>query len=141
MPDLDEGSIDAALKMELDALIPMRNRKPPGVLPRHAPTLQQLRQMYPVMRSTYEKPPWEFCDRRGLFALDCRADGRWDDIACRYGPNLPCLDLLSGKHAAWLHTWMNTAIHPNDRINGKGPMCCPTAWTRATSGGMLPRRR
>ena len=46
----------------------------------------------------------EFCDRRGLFALDCRTDGRLDDIARRYGPCLPCLDLLSGKHAARLNS-------------------------------------
>ena len=54
--------------------------------------------MYPVMQSNYEKPPWEFCDRRGLFALDCRTDRHWDDIAGRYGPCLLCLDLLFGKH-------------------------------------------
>ena len=99
---------------ELDAAIPLRGRKCPGVLPRQAGTLQQLRRMYPVMRGNYEKPPWEFCDRRGLFALDCRTDGRWDDLAGRYGPCLPCLDLLSGKHAARLNGWMNTAVDPKD---------------------------
>ena len=46
--------------------------------------MQQLRRMYPVMRGNYEKPPLEFCDRRGLFALDCRIDARWDNIAGRY---------------------------------------------------------
>ena len=70
--------------------------------------------MYPVMRGNYEKPPWEFCDRRGPFALDCRKDGRWDDLAGRYGPCLPCLDLLSGKHAARLNGWMNTTVDPKD---------------------------
>ena len=83
-------------------------------VPRQAPTLQQLRHMYPIMRGNYEKPPWEFCDRRGLFALDCRTDGRWDDIARRYGACLPCLNLLSGKHAGRPNGWMNTAIHPED---------------------------
>ena len=68
--------------------------------------------MCPVMWGNYEKPPWEFCDRRGLFAVDCRTDGRWDDIVSRYGPCLPCLDLLSGKHVARLNSWMNTAIQP-----------------------------
>ena len=33
------------------------------------------------MQGNYEKPPWEFCDRRGLIALDYRTDGCWDDIA------------------------------------------------------------
>ena len=70
--------------------------------------------MYPVMRGNNEKPPWEFRGRRGLFALDCRTEGRWDDVAGRYGPCLPCLDLLSGKHAARLNSWMNTAIQPKD---------------------------
>ena len=37
--------------------------------------------MYPVMRGNYEKQPWEIFDRRGLFALDYRMDGRWDDIS------------------------------------------------------------
>ena len=70
--------------------------------------------MYPVMRGNYEQPPWEFCDRQGLFTLDCRTDGRWDDIAGRYDPCVPCLDLLSWKHAARLKSWMNTTIHPKD---------------------------
>ena len=102
VPNLD---VDYAMDMDpdLDAAIPLRERKCPGVLLRQAGTLQQLRRMYPVMRGNYEKPPWEFCDRRGLFALDCRTDGRWDDLAGRYGPCLPCLDLLSGKHAARLN--------------------------------------
>ena len=86
VPDLDEGSIDVALEMDLHAPIPLRERTCPGVLRRYAPTLQQLRRMYPVMVGNYEQPPWEFCDRRGLFALDCRTDGRWDDIARRYAP-------------------------------------------------------
>ena len=113
VPNLDA---DYAMDMdpELDAAIPLRERKCPAVLPRQAGTLQQLRRMYPVMRGNYEKPPWEFCDRRGLFALDCRTDGRWDDLAGRYGPCLPCLDLLSGKHAARLKGWMNTAVDPKD---------------------------
>ena len=85
MPNLD---VDYAMEMDpdLDAAIPLRERKCPGVLPRQAPTLQQLRRMYPVMRGNYEKPPLEFRDRRGLFALHCRTDGHWDDIAGRYGP-------------------------------------------------------
>ena len=110
--DLDEGSIVVALQMDLDAPIPLRERKCPGVLPRQTPT--QLRRMYPVMRSNDEKPLWEFCDRRRLFAVDCRTDGRWDGIACCYGSCLSCVDLLSGKHAAGLNSWMNTAIHPKD---------------------------
>ena len=112
--DLHEGSIDAASEMDLDAPIPLRERQCPGVLPRQAPTLQQLRRMYPVMRGNYEKLPREFGDRGGLFALDWRTDGRWNDTAGRYGPCVPCLDLLSGKHAARLNSWMNTAIHPKD---------------------------
>ena len=36
--------------------------------------------MYPVMAVNYEKPPWEFGERRGLFAPDSRMDGRWDNI-------------------------------------------------------------
>ena len=43
VPDLGEGSIDAALEMDLDAPIPLGKRKCPGVLPRQAPTLQQRR--------------------------------------------------------------------------------------------------
>ena len=111
VPNLD---VDYAMEMDpdLDASIPLRERKCPGVLRRQAPTLQQLRRMYPIMRGNYEKPPWELCDRRGLFALDCRADGCWDLIAGRYCPFLPCRDLLSGKHAARLNGWMNTAIDP-----------------------------
>ena len=107
-------NVDYAMKMDpdLDGAIPLRERKCPGVLPRQAPTLQQLRQMYPVMRGNYENPPWEFCDRRGPFAPDCYTHGRSDDIAGRYGPCLPCLDLLSGKHAARLNSWLNTAIDP-----------------------------
>ena len=113
VPDLD---VDSAMEMDLDldAPIPLRERKCPGVLPMQAPTLQQQRRMYPVMRGNYEKPPWEFCNRRGLFALDCRTDGHWNDIAGRYGPCLPYLDLLSGKHAARLNSWMNIAIDPRD---------------------------
>ena len=57
---------------DVDAPIPLRERKCPGVLPRQAPTVQQLRRMYPVMRGNYKKPPCEFCDRQGLFAVDCR---------------------------------------------------------------------
>ena len=113
VPNLD---VDYAMDMDpdLDGAIPPGKRKCPGVLPRQAATLQQLRRMYPVMRGNYEKPPWEFCDRRGLFALDCRTDGRWDDLAGRYGPCLPCLDLLSGKHAARLNGWMNSAVDAKD---------------------------
>ena len=111
---LDEGSIDSVLEMDLDAPIPLRKRKCPGVLPRQAATLQQLRRMYPVMRANYEKPPWEFCDRRWLLALDCRTDGHWGDLARRYGPCPRCHDLLSGKHAAGLNSLMNTAINPKD---------------------------
>ena len=113
VPNLD---VDYAMDMgpELDDAIPLRERKCPGVLPRQAGTLQQLRLMYPVMRGNYEKPPWEFCNRRGLFALDSRTDGRCDDLAGRYGPCLPCLDFLSGKHAARLNGWMNTAVVPKD---------------------------
>ena len=111
VPNLD---VDYAMDMDpdLDAVIPLCERKFPGVLPRQTPTLQQLRRMYPVMRRNYDKTPWEFGVRRGLFALDCRKDGRWDDIAGRYGPHLPCLGLLPGKHAARLNGWMNTAIDP-----------------------------
>ena len=66
------------------------------------------------MRGNYKKPPWELCDRHGLFALDCRAQARLDGIADRYGPCLPCLDLLSGQHAARLNSSMNTAIRPTE---------------------------
>ena len=90
------------MDLDLGTPIPPRECKCPGVLPRRAPTLQQLRWMYPVMRGNYEKPPWEFCDRRALFATDCHTDGRWDDTAGRYGPCVPCLGLLSGKHAVRL---------------------------------------
>ena len=90
VPNLDVHSA-REMDLDLDAPIPLGERKCPGVLPRYAPTLQQLRRMYPVMRGNYEKPPWEFCDRRGLFALDCRIYGRWDDIAGRYGPFVPYL--------------------------------------------------
>ena len=109
--------VDYAMDMDadLDAVIALRERKCSGVRPRQAPTLQQLRRMYSVRRGSYEKPPSEVCDRRGLFALDCRTDGRWDDIAGRYGPCLLCLDLLSGKHAARLNGWMNTAIDPKGK--------------------------
>ena len=71
VPNLD---VDYAMDTDpdLDTVIPLRERKCPGVLPRQAGTPQQLRRMYPVMRGNYEKPHWEFCDRRGLFALDCR---------------------------------------------------------------------
>ena len=101
--------VKAPIEMDLDAPIPLRERQCPGFLPRQAPTLPQLRRIYPVMRGNYEEPHWEFCHRRGLFAVDCRTDGRWDDIAGRYGP------YLSGKHAARLDSSMNTAIHPKDR--------------------------
>ena len=70
--------------------------------------------MYPVMRGNYEKPPWEFYDCRGLFALDCRTDGLWDDLAGRHRPCVPCLHLLPGKHATRRDSWMNTAVHPKD---------------------------
>ena len=90
VPYLDESSIDAALEMDLAAPILLGECKCPGVLPRQAPTLQQLRRMYPVMRGNYEKPPWEFCDRRGLFAVDFCTDGRWDDIERHHGPGVPC---------------------------------------------------
>ena len=56
------------MDLDLDAPIPLRERKCPGVLPSQAPTLQQLRRMYTVMRGNHEKPP---CGRRGLIALDC----------------------------------------------------------------------
>ena len=48
VPNLDT---DYAMEMhpDLDAVIPFRERKCPGVLPRQARTLQQLRRMYPVM--------------------------------------------------------------------------------------------
>ena len=113
VPDLD---VDSAMEMDLvlDALIRLRERKCPGVLPRQDPTLRQLRRMYPIMRGNYEKPPWEFCDRRELFALDCRTDGRWDAIAGHHGPHVPCLYLLSEKHAATLNSRTNTAINPKD---------------------------
>ena len=80
VPNLD---VDSAMEMDLDldAPIPLGERKCPGVLSRQAPTLQRLRGTYPVMRGNYEKPPSEFCDRRGLLALDCCTDGRCDDIA------------------------------------------------------------
>ena len=86
MPKLDEGSIDAALDMHLDALILLPGRKCPGVLPLQVPALQQLRRMYPVMGGSYEKAHWEFCDRQRLFALNSRKGSRWDDIAGRYAP-------------------------------------------------------
>ena len=74
------------MEMDLDLAAPiaLRERKCPSFLPRLAPTVQQLRRMYPVMRGNYEKPTWEFRDRPGLFALDCRTAGRWDIIAGRY---------------------------------------------------------
>ena len=113
VPNLD---VDYEMEMDfdLDAAIPLCERKCPGVIPRQAPTLQQVQRMYHVMRGNYEKPPWEICDRLGLFALDGRTDGRWDDIAGRYGPCLPFRGLLSGKHAARLNIWMTTAIDPKD---------------------------
>ena len=114
VPNLDEGSIDAALEMDLDAPIRLCEHKCPRVLPRQAPTLQEVRRMHSNTWRNHEKPPWELCDRRGLCALDCRTDGPWDDIACHYGPYLLCLDLRSGQHAARLNTWMNTAIHPKN---------------------------
>ena len=56
VPNLD---VDYRMDMDpdLDAAIPLRERKCLGVLPRQAGTLQQLRWMYPVMRGNYEKPP------------------------------------------------------------------------------------
>ena len=110
VPDLDEGSIASAYEMDLEAPIRLGEHKCPGMLPRQASTLQR-RRMYPVVRGKYEEPTWEICDLRGLFALDCRTDGRWDDIASRSGPCLPCLDSLSGKHAGRLNSWMKNAIH------------------------------
>ena len=29
----------------------------------------QRRRMHPIVRGSYEPPPWEFCYRRGLFTL------------------------------------------------------------------------
>ena len=130
------------MDLALDPPIPLRERKCPWVLPRQAPTLQQLRRMQPIMRGNYAKQPWELCDRRGLFALDCRTYGRWDEVAGRYGPCLPCLDLLSRKHAARLNSWMNTAIDPKDAepLCRQGPHVLTAASTRPTTGGKLPRR-
>ena len=56
VPNVD---VDYAMEVDpdLDAAIPLRERKCPGVLPRQAPTVQQLRWMYPVMRGNYQKPP------------------------------------------------------------------------------------
>ena len=56
----------------------------------------------------------EFCDRKGLFALDCHTASLSDNVAGQYGPYLPCMDLVSGKHAARLNSSMNTAIQPKD---------------------------
>ena len=113
VPDLD---IDTAMEMDVDAPSPVRERKCPGFsLGRPSP-----RGMYPIMRGNYEKPPWESCNRQGLFAVDGRSDGRWV-----YGPCLPCPDLLSGKHPARLNSWMNTAIDPKDTepLYRQGPKC------------------
>ena len=52
---LDEGSIDAALEMDLDVPIPLWECKCPGVLTRQAPTLHQMRPMYTSVRSDYEE--------------------------------------------------------------------------------------
>ena len=52
----DEGSIQAKLMMDLDVLIPLREHRCIGVLPREAPTLQQVRWVSPIMRGNYEKP-------------------------------------------------------------------------------------
>ena len=68
--------VDAAMEIDLDDPIPLCERQCPGVLPRQAPTLQQVRRIYPVIRSNYEKPRWECCIRRGVLALHCRTDGR-----------------------------------------------------------------
>ena len=59
IPQVPNLEIDYAMDMDpdLDAAITLRERKCPGVLPRQAGTLQQLRRMYPVMRGNYEKPP------------------------------------------------------------------------------------
>ena len=57
VPDVDEGSKDAALEMGLDAPIPLRERKCPGVFPRQAPTLQQQRRMYPSCPATVRSRP------------------------------------------------------------------------------------
>ena len=96
----DGGSIDATLTMDVESPIPLSKRKCLVVSPKQAPTLQQLRRMDPVMRWNYEKPPQNFCDRRGLFSLGCRADGCWDHIADCYVPYLPCLDFLFARRIA-----------------------------------------
>ena len=57
VPHPDEGSIDVAVGMNLDAPIPLRERQCPRVLPRQAPLVQQLQRMYPVVRGNFEKSP------------------------------------------------------------------------------------
>ena len=66
-PQVPNEDVDYAMDMDPDlyAVIPPRERKCPGVLPRQAGTLQQLRRMYPVMRGNYGKPPWEFATAEG----------------------------------------------------------------------------
>ena len=81
-----EGSLHTALMMDFDVPNSLGEGKCPGLRPGQAPTLQHRGQMYPVMRESYEKPPWDLCDRRGLLALDCGTDAHWDDITGRYGP-------------------------------------------------------
>ena len=121
--DQDEGSIHAALEMDLDAAIPFSSASGPA------------------MPGNCEKQPSQVCDRQGLFALHCRRDNRWDDIARRYSPCLPCPDLRSGKHAARLNSWMNPASiqRTRSRITGKGLICFPSASTTPTTGVCCPR--
>ena len=63
MATLHEGSVDAALEMDLDVPIPLWERKCPGVLTRQAPTLHEMRRMYTIVRCNYEEPPSEVCER------------------------------------------------------------------------------
>ena len=67
IPQVPNPDVDYAMDMDpdLEAAIPPRERKCPGVLPRQAGTLQQLRRMYPVMRGNYEKPPWSSATAEG----------------------------------------------------------------------------
>ena len=66
------------------------------------------------MRGNYEKPPWEFHDRPGLFALDCRTDGHWDDRAGRYG-TLSAVPAFAIRGACCqLNNWLTTTIQPQD---------------------------
>ena len=113
MPNLD---VDDAMEMDPypDAAIPLRERKCPGVPPRQACTLQQLRWMYPVHARQLREATWGVL--RPPRAIRPGWPHRWslDDMEGRYGPCLPCLDLLPGKYAARLNNWMNTAIDPKD---------------------------